>query len=86
MAVVGYIILLANNPTAKPGVSYFAIFLCVSGIAPSIPSTISWAGCQYHSSFVEGAVPGADGCVAANQGPIYARAMSMGILFTVGNS
>lgn len=32
---IGYAILIGNNPTHKPGVSYFAIFLCVSGVAVS---------------------------------------------------
>ncbi|GAA6013507.1 hypothetical protein JCM11491_006104 [Sporobolomyces phaffii] len=42
LVVIGYAILLAVNPLQKPGVAYFALFLCVGGVAPSIACTISW--------------------------------------------
>ncbi|POY74243.1 hypothetical protein BMF94_2681 [Rhodotorula taiwanensis] len=41
---IGYTILLAINVTKNPGVAYFAVFLCVGGIAPCIANTITWAG------------------------------------------
>ncbi|GAA5943177.1 uncharacterized protein JCM15063_005226 [Sporobolomyces koalae] len=42
IVVIGYAILLSINPLKKPGVAYFALFLCVGGVAPSIACTISW--------------------------------------------
>ncbi|GAA5968860.1 hypothetical protein JCM11641_000760 [Rhodosporidiobolus odoratus] len=44
IVVIGYAILLGINLTEKPGVAYFAIFLCVCGIAPCIANTITWTG------------------------------------------
>jgi len=44
VVVAGYAILLGVDPTEKPGVAYFALFLCVSGVAPCISNTITWAG------------------------------------------
>ncbi|GJN88975.1 hypothetical protein Rhopal_001946-T1 [Rhodotorula paludigena] len=44
IVVIGYAILLGNDPREKPGVSYFALFLCVAGVAPAIPMTIVWTG------------------------------------------
>ncbi|BGP47719.1 hypothetical protein JCM10450v2_003584 [Rhodotorula kratochvilovae] len=44
VVVIGYAILLGTDPRAKPGVSYFALFLCVAGVAPCIANTITWAG------------------------------------------
>lgn len=44
LVVIGYAILLAINPRQHPGVAYFAIFLCVSGVSPCISGTISWCG------------------------------------------
>ena len=61
--VVGYAILISNVPV---GVKYFAIFLTVAGVSPSIAMAISWVG--------------------NNFGPIYKRAIVMGLFFTTGNS
>jgi len=44
IVVVGYAILLGVNPVEKPGVAYFALFLCVAGVAPCIANTITWTG------------------------------------------
>ncbi|KAK4049038.1 hypothetical protein OIV83_004399 [Microbotryomycetes sp. JL201] len=44
LACLGFIILLAVDPISKPGVCYFAIFLCVSGVSPPISNTITWTG------------------------------------------
>ncbi|CEQ40426.1 SPOSA6832_02025 [Sporobolomyces salmonicolor] len=44
IVVIGYAILCSINPVEKPGVAYFAVFLCVCGVAPSISNTITWAG------------------------------------------
>ncbi|GAA6062195.1 hypothetical protein JCM10212_006476 [Sporobolomyces blumeae] len=49
--VIGYAIILGNDPIAKPGVSYFALFLTVGGVAPSIACTISWLGCNVGPSY-----------------------------------
>lgn len=51
IAVVGYAILLAINPVKQPGVAYFALFLCVGGVSPSIACTISWLGCNIGPSY-----------------------------------
>lgn len=32
VGVIGYVILIANDPRSKPGVSYFAIYLAACGI------------------------------------------------------
>ncbi|KAF5021623.1 hypothetical protein F66182_6323 [Fusarium sp. NRRL 66182] len=43
VAVVGYIILLANtNPTARPGVSYAGTFFAAAGIYPATALVLSW--------------------------------------------
>ncbi|KAM0787385.1 hypothetical protein ACM66B_003470 [Microbotryomycetes sp. NB124-2] len=44
IASTGFIILLAVDPIRHPGVCYFAIFLCVSGVSPPISNTITWTG------------------------------------------
>ncbi|GAA5837962.1 hypothetical protein JCM9279_004084 [Rhodotorula babjevae] len=44
VVVAGYAILLGVNPADKPGVTYFALFLCVAGVAPCIANTITWCG------------------------------------------
>ncbi|GAA5990880.1 hypothetical protein JCM10908_000062 [Rhodotorula pacifica] len=41
---VGYIILLSIDVVKKPGVAYFAVFLCVGGVAPCIANTVCWTG------------------------------------------
>ncbi|KAF2118298.1 MFS transporter [Lophiotrema nucula] len=43
LAIIGYIILLANeNPTKKPGVSYLGTFFAAVGIYPSVALVLSW--------------------------------------------
>lgn len=43
VAVIGYIILLANtNPTARPGVSYVGTFFAAAGIYPATALVLSW--------------------------------------------
>jgi MFS family permease len=43
VAIIGYIILLANkNPTARPGLSYAGTFLAAMGIYPSVALVLSW--------------------------------------------
>ncbi|KAF1845065.1 MFS transporter [Cucurbitaria berberidis CBS 394.84] len=43
VAIVGYIILLANkNPKARPGVSYVGVFFAAIGIYPSVALVLSW--------------------------------------------
>lgn len=43
VAIIGYIILLANkNPTKHPGVSYAGTFLAAIGIYPSVALVLSW--------------------------------------------
>ena len=43
LAIVGYIILLANkNPTHRPGVSYVGTFFAAMGIYPSVALVLSW--------------------------------------------
>lgn len=44
IACIGYAILLGVNPVEQPGVAYFAVFLCVSGVSPPISNTITWCG------------------------------------------
>ena len=44
LTAVGYVILIATDPVAKPGVSYFALFLTVTGASPCISNTIAWSG------------------------------------------
>jgi MFS family permease len=43
LAIIGYIILLANtNPSKKPGVSYLGTFFAAVGIYPSVALVLSW--------------------------------------------
>lgn len=43
VAIIGYIILLANtNPKARPGVSYVGVFFAAIGIYPSVALVLSW--------------------------------------------
>ncbi|GAA6020852.1 hypothetical protein JCM10207_001681 [Rhodosporidiobolus poonsookiae] len=44
IVVIGFAIQLGINPVEQPGVAYFAIFLCVCGVAPCIANTITWCG------------------------------------------
>ncbi|GAA5885821.1 hypothetical protein JCM6882_007573 [Rhodosporidiobolus microsporus] len=41
---VGFAIFLAIDPIAQPAVAYFAIFLCVCGVAPCVAANITWCG------------------------------------------
>lgn len=51
VTVIGYAILLGINPRERPGVAYFALFLCVGGVSPSIPCTIAWLGVNVYVLF-----------------------------------
>jgi MFS family permease len=43
LAIIGYIILLANeHPSKKPGVSYLGTFFAAVGIYPSVALVLSW--------------------------------------------
>ncbi|OCK74042.1 MFS transporter [Lepidopterella palustris CBS 459.81] len=43
LAIIGYIILLANSsPTKRPGVSYLGTFFAAAGIYPSVALALSW--------------------------------------------
>ncbi|KAJ4371405.1 hypothetical protein N0V83_004622 [Neocucurbitaria cava] len=43
IAIIGYIILLANkNPHARPGISYVGVFFAAIGIYPSVALVLSW--------------------------------------------
>lgn len=43
IAIIGYIVLLANkHPRAHPGVSYAGVFLAAIGIYPSVALVLSW--------------------------------------------
>jgi MFS family permease len=43
LAIIGYIILLANkHPTKRPGISYVGTFFAAAGIYPSTALALSW--------------------------------------------
>ncbi|BGP62173.1 hypothetical protein NBRC10512v2_003502 [Rhodotorula toruloides] len=44
VVIIGYGILLGIKTQKHPGVAYFAVFLCVCGVAPCIANTIVWTG------------------------------------------
>lgn len=44
VCIIGYIILMAQHTA---GVSYFACFLAVGGVSPSIALAITWVGSKY---------------------------------------
>ncbi|BGP24271.1 hypothetical protein JCM10295v2_003181 [Rhodotorula toruloides] len=44
VVVIGYGILIGIETKKHPGVAYFAVFLCVCGVAPCIANTIVWTG------------------------------------------
>lgn len=56
LAIVGYIILIANDPADKPGVSYFACYLAASGIYPMIPNTVAMVGVNTEGSYTRSVV------------------------------
>ncbi len=41
LGIIGYAILIGNDPRDKPGVSYFAIYLAAMGIYPLISNVIA---------------------------------------------
>ncbi|PWZ01220.1 MFS general substrate transporter [Testicularia cyperi] len=56
LGVIGYSILLGNNPRDKPGVSYFAIYLAATGIYPLIPNTIALVANNVEGSYTRSVV------------------------------
>ncbi|GAA5847715.1 hypothetical protein JCM3766R1_000741 [Sporobolomyces carnicolor] len=70
VTVIGYAILLGINPREKPGVAYFALFLCVGGVSPSIPCTIAWLGVNVGPGFKR----------AMGSGMMFTCGNSMGIV------
>jgi nitrate/nitrite transporter NarK len=43
LAIIGYILLLANpNPTKHPGISYAGTFLAAAGIYPAVGLSLAW--------------------------------------------
>ncbi|TKY85821.1 hypothetical protein EX895_005362 [Sporisorium graminicola] len=58
LGVVGYIILISNDPKHKPGVSYFAIYLAAIGIYPMIPNTIAIVANNSEGAYVRSVVLG----------------------------
>ncbi len=58
VTAVGYIILIANDPVTKPGVSYFALFLAVTGASPCIANTITWSGGTFGPAYKRAAALG----------------------------
>uniref|UniRef100_A0A0K3C9C4 BY PROTMAP: gi/647401743/emb/CDR48098.1/ RHTO0S16e01200g1_1 [Rhodosporidium toruloides] n=1 Tax=Rhodotorula toruloides TaxID=5286 RepID=A0A0K3C9C4_RHOTO len=44
VVIIGYGILIGIETQKHPGVAYFAVFLCVCGVAPCIANTIVWTG------------------------------------------
>lgn len=58
IGIVGYIILLAVNPSQHPGVSYFAIYLAAAGIYPCIPNSVALCGSHIEGAYKRGVVIG----------------------------
>ncbi|CBQ73100.1 related to allantoate permease [Sporisorium reilianum SRZ2] len=58
IGVVGYAILISNDPKRRPGVSYFAIYLAALGIYPMIPNTISIVANNSEGAYVRSVVLG----------------------------
>ncbi len=56
LGVIGYIILIVNNPKHKPGVSYFAIYLAAMGIYPMIANTIAIVAGNSENSYTKSVV------------------------------
>ncbi|GAA5989069.1 hypothetical protein JCM5350_003649, partial [Sporobolomyces pararoseus] len=73
IVVIGYAILLGVNPKSQPGVAYFALFLCVGGVSPSIACTISWMGVNLNPSYKR----------ALGSGLMFTAGNSMGIISSI---
>ncbi|CCF52946.1 hypothetical protein NDA11_000035 [Ustilago hordei] len=58
LGVIGYIVLIANNPAGKPGVSYFGVYLAALGIYPMIPNTIAIVAGNSEGAYVRSVVTG----------------------------
>lgn len=58
LGVAGYIILIANDPKDKPGVSYFGVYLAALGIYPMIPNTIAIVAGNSEGAYVRSVVTG----------------------------
>ncbi|GAA5849775.1 hypothetical protein JCM8547_000559 [Rhodosporidiobolus lusitaniae] len=59
IVVIGFAIQIGIDPIAQPGVAYFAIFLCVVGVAPCIANSITWVGNNNAPLIKRGTVMGA---------------------------
>lgn len=91
IVTVGYIILLCD---VAPGVKYFALFLTVSGSAPSIASCITFIGANYGPVYTRATAMGlffmsgnAAGLVSSNiykkqDAPKYLAAHSVNLAFS----
>jgi len=55
VVIVGYIILISN---AAIGAKYFALFLCVGGVSPSIATSITFIGNNYGPVYTRAAAMG----------------------------
>ncbi|KWU42228.1 transporter [Rhodotorula sp. JG-1b] len=55
---IGYAILLGIDVVEKPGVAYFAVFLCVGGVAPCIANNITWTGNSFAGTLKRGTAMG----------------------------
>ncbi|SPO25664.1 related to allantoate permease [Ustilago trichophora] len=58
MGVIGYVILIANDPKTKPGVSYFGVYLAALGIYPMISNTIAIVAGNSEGAYVRSVVTG----------------------------
>lgn len=98
LAVIGYIILLANtHPTHRPGVSYVGTLFAAAGIYPATALVLSWpamnvsgqtkratANAMQISIGNLGAVMGTQ-LYRANDGPRYVVGHSMALAYLVAN-
>lgn len=88
MGVIGYVILIANDPKTKPGVSYFGVYLAALGIYPMISNTIAIVAGNSEGAYVRSVVTGVvisfgniNGAVSSN---IYPK--NTGPRFIMGHS
>lgn len=97
-AIIGYIILLANqHPTARPGVSYVGVFFAAAGIYPSVALGLSWPAMNVSGQTKRAAANGLQitignlGAVIgtqlyrANDGPRYVRGHSVALGYLCAN-
>lgn len=58
LGVIGYVILIANNPKHLPALSYFACYLAAIGIYPMIANTIAVVAGNSEGAYVRSVVTG----------------------------